>query len=329
MLKAGLLGLGTIGRTHKAAYEHIAQEHGPVKIEAYFDISKELLVNTGDSRTYQDLDAFFTQEKGKLDYVDICLPTFLHKEVAIKAMRAGFHVLCEKPMALNSQEAQEMCDVAKETGKTLMIAQVMRFLKVYDTIWDIAASKKLGKLRNIQLMSYGSGLPNGEKNWFKNSKLSGGPILDVHIHDIDTILSLLGLPAFVTAYAPSVAPGKCYETFTSTLVYPDGVFVNVFCDWTIPKNKHFSGRNFRFNFEKGYALYMPFEGKALVTDENGEIIELGKRANGYVDEIVYFANCVANHKSVCLCPPEESANSIRLIEAEIRSADQQGEKVFL
>ncbi len=327
MLKVGLLGLGTIGKSHKGVYEWIAKENGPVKAEAFFDVSEELLADTGDARTYTNLDTFFAQEQGKLDYVDICLPTFLHKEVAIKAMRAGFHVLCEKPMALNSQEAQEMCDVAKQTGKKLMIAHILRFNGICDVMREIVQSGKLGKVHSMQVSAFGSGLPNGQNNWFKNNKLSGGPMLDVHVHDIDAINYILGKPEYVTAYAPTRAPGETYEFISSHLVYSNGAHANVTFDYAVPHNQH-GRRTYRINFEKGYVLTNT-SNQFVMMDESGELQDLLQKTWSMYNEILYFANCLLKGEPCELCLPEHSADTIRIIEAEIQSADQKGEKIFL
>ena len=100
MLRAGLIGCGMISKAHTDGYAQIAKEQGGVVLEAVCDIRPEQLACFDDSvRKYTSVEEMLQKEQGKLDYVDICVPTYLHSEIAIEAMEAGFNVLSEKPMA--------------------------------------------------------------------------------------------------------------------------------------------------------------------------------------------------------------------------------------
>ena len=95
MLKVGIIGLGNIGvDAHLAAYEKIAKENGPVEVVAVCDEVQARLDEVREKghsfREYHTIDEMLEAEKGKLDYVDICLPTYLHSPIAIKAMEKGF-----------------------------------------------------------------------------------------------------------------------------------------------------------------------------------------------------------------------------------------------
>ncbi len=329
MLKAGLLGLGTIGKAHfERGYMAMSKESGPIKLEACFDVTKENLEIADGVRKYTDLDSFFENEKDKLDMVDICLPTFLHKEVAIKAMQHGFHVLCEKPMALNYEDASEMCKVAKETGKTLMITQVLRFIDDYEKIYDYIKSNKLGKVKYVQHTTYIGGLPQGQNGWFQNVKLSGGPMLDVHVHDVDILNYLLGMPkALSSSSFPSGAKEKI-DALSSNYYYDDGKCVSDQSDWSVV-NKHNLGRSLRINFEKGYIILQ--KDLFVKVDEEGNVEDLTieNKSDGILKEITYFAQCVINNQPVTKCLPEDSAMAIKIICTERDSAKKFGERIHL
>lgn len=329
MLKAGLLGIGTIGSIHYSeGYKEIMANNGPVRLEACFDITPNNLDVVEGVRKYTDIDLFFESEKGKLDMVDICLPTFMHKEVAIKAMRHGFHVLCEKPMALNFKDAKEMCMVSDQTGKKLMIAQVLRFQKDFEVIREYIQNQTLGKLRNVNSYSYGGGLPAGQNNWFKNIQLSGGPIFDAHVHVVDMLVWLLGMPKCLSSVSTTKISGEKQTSISTNLVYCDGLCANVFADWATPYNKHFSSRSFRFNFENGYIIK---DGKTLaIVDNKGNVTENSTDEGGvpFRKEIEYFAKTIINNTNIDWCLPESCANGIRIIEAEIESADNKCEKII-
>lgn len=121
LIKVGIIGNGKIAKEHVASYTKLA-ETGKAKLEVFCDLRPEAMEGLQDVRIYTDWKEMLRQEQGKLDFVDICLPTFLHKEVSITAMEMGYHVLCEKPMARTEEDARAMLEASRRTGKTLMIA---------------------------------------------------------------------------------------------------------------------------------------------------------------------------------------------------------------
>ena len=201
MLKVGLIGRGSISQAHTAAYKKINN----AELVACCDIRPEVMEDLTNVRKYTDIDTFLSEEAGKLDYVDICLPTYLHAEVSIKAMRAGFNVLCEKPMARTVEQAEEMLRVSKETDKRLMIAHCTRFMGATQIIRNEILKGEMGKVRNAEFYRQGgTRAPMGYKNWFRDESLSGGALLDLHVHDIDVVRGLFGMPNAVTAVGANV-----------------------------------------------------------------------------------------------------------------------------
>lgn len=135
-----------------------------------------------------------------IDAVAICLPNYLHAPVAVEAMRAGKHVLTEKPMALDGAAAEEMVRVQRETGKTLMVSLQVRYSPAARLARQYAAefgSIYYGKCAYLRR----SGIP-GWGSWFtRKDQAGGGPIVDVAIHVLDECLYLMGSPKplYVTA----------------------------------------------------------------------------------------------------------------------------------
>lgn len=330
MLKVGLLGLGAIGKVHKeAAYDLFLKENGPAKIEACFDLQEENFSQFADVRTYTDLDAFFENETGRLDFVDICLPTFMHKDVAIRAMKAGFHVLCEKPMALSFADADEMCRTEKETGKTLMIAQPLRFNADLNLIYDYIQNGTLGKARSVSYFMYSGGLPKGHNNWFRNKALSGGPMFDVHVHDIDTINYLFGAPEAVGTIAAPIHPETTFNTMSSNYQYKDGLCIHLQSDWALPVNKHSPGRCMRINFEKGYIVWEKDTFVKVDNEGNIEKLFADEGKGMFYKEIKYFSECLLHKQRPEKCLPEDVATTMKIICSEIKSAGHYGERVPL
>ena len=134
---------------------------------------------------YTDFDEMIANEE--LDYVDIALPTYLHSYYAIKALNAGKHVLCEKPMAINPTQCRMMIDAAKANGKKLMIAQCLRFWPAYETLKHYVDSGDFGKPVFCYFFR-GGGWPKWSyQDWLLDETRSGGCLLDQHVHDVDTI----------------------------------------------------------------------------------------------------------------------------------------------
>ena len=331
-MKVGLIGRGSISYAHMAAYDRMKAEQKDVEIVACCDIRPEQMDDMGDVRKYTNIDTFLEAEKGNLDYVDICLPTYLHTEVSIKAMKKGYNVLCEKPMTLTFEDAKQMCDVAKETQRLLMIAQCSRFLGAFREMYKVCQSGELGKVRHAEFYREGGSLePMGYQNWFRNESLSGGAILDLHVHDADLIRAAFGMPKAVSTIAANHIPGAGYDALTTHYIYDD-MFVCANCDWTTAHNK-INSRSFRMNFEKGYMFVdrSPERTIFLKMDINGNAEDLTDKidAGMYYNEITYYMDCLNSGKPVSLCPPEETAESVKIALAEKKSADLQGEKVYL
>ena len=329
MLRAGLIGCGSISKAHTGAYAQIAREKNNVVLEAVCDIRPEQLECFGDDvRKYTSVEEMLEKEKGRLDYVDICVPTFLHSKIAIQALEAGFHVLSEKPMARTVEQAEAMVEAAKRTGKTLMIGHCCRFYSVPDLIRETIAKGDLGKVRSAEFYREGgSKKPMGWNNWFRDGELSGGAMLDLHIHDVDVIREFFGMPKAVSAMASSVITKGGYDAMSVNFQCENGVFVHALCDWTIAHDK-FNTRTVRVNFEKGYIFGDRTAGRMALmkVHEDGTVEDFTEQMsfNAHKNEIVYFLDCLEKGVSPDRCPPEQSVEAVKIVMAEMRSADLGG-----
>ena len=161
-IKVALIGFGGIARSHNAAYHELALYGLPITMVAVCDkyvekFSTQTAINIGSDTTplpkdvhlYTDIDALIAAED--FDMADVCLPSFLHSEVTIKLLNAGKHVLCEKPMALSSEESQAMLDAMEKNGKQLMIGQCLRFDAQYLYLKECIRSEIYVKLESIDM----------------------------------------------------------------------------------------------------------------------------------------------------------------------------------
>ncbi|MGE7216775.1 Gfo/Idh/MocA family protein [Priestia koreensis] len=192
MIKLGMIGAGGIARgAHAPALKALADQ---VKVVAISDLNEaateELSLLFPEAKTFTDFHDLLNED---LDAVVVTTPNFLHFSMAKAALEAGKHVLCEKPLALNEDEAAQMVQLAKQQGKILMTAFNNRYR---DDIQYLKAFINEGKTGPIYHAKCGwirrSGIP-GWGGWFTNKALSGGgPLIDLGVHMLDITLYLLG-----------------------------------------------------------------------------------------------------------------------------------------
>lgn len=143
MLKVGMVGMGGISGAHVNGWLNLPQ----AKIAAVCDIRSGQLIapmkKTG-AVGYTDFDEMMSEQT--LDIVDICLPTYLHSEYAVRAMKKGCHVLCEKPAGLQIADIEREYQAARTCGVQFMIAQVLRFWPEYEFLKEAVETQRLGKM---------------------------------------------------------------------------------------------------------------------------------------------------------------------------------------
>lgn len=333
MLRIGLIGLGFMGRTHLENYIRLESEGVPIQVVALCDVDVEKLegnasggnIDTGSSGIdYNRFNKYTTVaemlEKEQLDCVDMTLPTFLHRDIAIQCLNHGIHVLCEKPMALNAQECQDMIEAAVQNGKQLMIGQCLRFWPAYEYLKELVVNETYGKA--IAGYFYrGGGTPTWGP-WLLQKAKSGGALLDMHVHDIDMINWLFGKPESVSSLARNVVPGSGYDIVSTNYLYEDGKVINAQADWTLQGDYGFD-MQFRVNFEKGNIVFNSDGLKVNVNEGPGFKPDLSEEM-GYYQELKYFVETLIAGQTVETAAPSSTMDSILIAEAEIESADNRG-----
>jgi len=118
------------------------------------------------------------------DAVYVCIPTTSHKAVVLQAAAAGLHVFCEKPLAASLQDGEAMIKACRKAGVIFMVGHVLRFFPEFILMRRLVHNGELGSPAVIRV-SRGGQFPRGLGNWYANVKASGGPLLDLVIHDFD------------------------------------------------------------------------------------------------------------------------------------------------
>lgn len=196
MLKIGILGCGKI-----AQVRHIPEyaDNPNCELKGFFNPTKS---RAEDMAAKYGGVAYDTAEElladPEIDAVSVCAANNAHAELTIKALRAGKHVLCEKPMAISLADCEEMVKVAREEGKLLMIGQNQRLTKAHELARKMIADGEIGRVISFRT-TFGHGGPEtwsitpGKNTWFfDKTKAAMGAMADLGIHKTDLIQFLLG-----------------------------------------------------------------------------------------------------------------------------------------
>lgn len=335
MLRAGLIGVGGMGRGHLENLVRMTREGEVLQLVSICDIRPGQFANVentfnikgiGESKfdfsgfnCYTSADEMIAKEK--LDLVVIAIPTYLHCEMACKCLDAGINVMCEKPMSLTVAQCDKMIETAKKNGKRLMIGQVLRFWGEYEALKQVVSSGELG----APVCAYfyrGGDTPSGSwENWYMDRNKSGGALQDQHIHDVDMINYLFGMPDAVSARGRIRYEGSGYDAVSTNYLYNNiDVAVNAQDDWTL--NGCGFWMEFRISFEHGTAC-MGSNGLHINKDSHEIKVDFDSD-NAYYKEVKYFAKTILNNTENTVNPPEASRDTIAIVEAENASCDAKG-----
>ena len=208
-VRIGIIGLGFMGRTHLAAYRTALASGMDIALVAAADVNIDRVgshkggnLNTAETvdlsgmRTAADFRAVL--EADDIDAISICTPTDTHVDLASLALRAGKHVLLEKPVALLPSDVLTLKLVAESSGKRCMPAMCMRFWPGWSWLKNAIATKEYGNVLSATFHRLGSA-PDWNPAFYGNPEKSGGALFDLHIHDADFITWCFGAPDSVSS----------------------------------------------------------------------------------------------------------------------------------
>lgn len=323
MLKIGLIGCGFMGNMHANCYNNIPD----AKVVAVADLRREKaeeVAKISGAVIYETGKELI--EKADVDIIDICLPTYLHAEHALLAMDKVKYVFVEKPVTLTKAEGDALLAKAAATGAQVQVGQVIRFWDEYVELKKIVESGKYGKINNANFRRI-SPLPTwGWESWLLDKSRSGGAGQDLHVHDVDYVLSLFGEPKKYSTVKTS------NNGYVNTVMDYGDFVVGVEGTWDLPVTHPFQA-TFRVVFEK--AVVENAEGKFLLyTDDGVEEIKIEKVAlaggvsggnisdlGGYYNELVYFCDRAAKGAAVEQATLSDAVASLKFVRTELGFAD--------
>lgn len=310
MLKVCLVGVGGISGAHIPAWDAMPD----ADLAALCDIRPGQMEKYPEKRHYTDLGAMLDAEKP--DVLDVCVPTFLHADFAVRALERGIHVLCEKPVSLKEEDVPRVYGAAERNHVKFMIAQVLRFWPEYEYVRCAYESGEYGRLLSGSMERLSQMPVWSWDGWYTDEKRSGLVPFDLHIHDLDFLVYAFGTPKKYT-----VCRSKRAEQDSLGVSYEyDGFFVTAQAAWYAAPYPFCM--KFRFQFERAVMEYG--NGKLTVWRKDGSPLEpfAAQAAPGalnlpgtdaYANEIRYFADCVLQDRPVEKVKPRQLEAVIHIL----------------
>ncbi|MEW6716454.1 MAG: Gfo/Idh/MocA family oxidoreductase [Chloroflexota bacterium] len=325
-IRIAISGTGYIAKIHAIAVQNCGAELTAVvnhRTESMEPFAQQFRI----PRKYTTVEELI--HAGGVDALVICTPNYLHASQTTAALRAGIHVMVEKPMAMNALEAARMEKISQDSGTLLMLAHCWRFDK--EVLWLKSQIKQLGKI--IRTKSYGVHVNWGPSGWFTQKKFAGGGALaDMGIHALDTTRFLLDDPLPVRVYARI---GTYYRDFdvddTGVVIvsWEDGNISYIESGWWQP---HADGPEAATQLygTKGFGQIFPTRmkmGEKLVDPGFPHPRSEHCPQSMYDDQMAYFLDCIQSGKKPNPGGQEGLIN-MRVIDAAYKSA-QTGRVVAL
>jgi predicted dehydrogenase len=261
MIQVGIAGIGFMGMVHYLTYQKVSG----VKVAALSELEKKRLEgdwtdikgNFGPAGTMMDLSGIAKYENldemiadPNVELLDVCLPPALHADVAVKALQAGKHVFCEKPMALTVADTQRMVSAAEQAGRLLMIGHVLPVFPEFNFVHQAAVDGRYGRLLGghfKRVISDPLWLPN-----YFDPQIIGGPMLDLHVHDAHFIRLLFGMPKALTSQGRM--RGELVEYFSTQFEFDDPSLVVTATSGVINQQGRAFTHGYEVQFERATAL---------------------------------------------------------------------------
>ncbi len=348
-LRIGMIGAGGIAATQMKALASRKDTH----LVALADIDQKTLDLRGDAFGVASRYTDFRQmlRKEHLDAVSICTPNLAHAEAAIAALKAGLHVLCEKPMAHTAAAARRMVETANQTGQKLVIGFQYRFNPRTQFLRSAVLNGELGEIRYGRVQALRR---RGIPNWggFGRKELQGGgPLIDIGVHVLEMTHYTMGSPKPVSASADlftylgnqpsnrvqSVWKGWDYKTYTvedlavGRIRFENGAVLHIESSFAAHIEKDI------FNFElMGEAGGCTWDPACIHRDEGGYMVDkvpgwlspkqnwqdmFDAKMHAFVEHVLYDKPTIA--------PAADGLAVQQMLDALYRSAEQGGREIAI
>jgi len=329
-LKIGVIGCGSIAK-HRHIPEYMANEHA--EIVAVCDVVKDRAEEMADqigAKAYTDYKDLLKDES--IEAVSVCTPNALHAPISVDALKAGKHVLCEKPMATSTEEAEAMIVAANEAGRKLMIGHNQRFVPSHQKAKELISKGDAGKIYSFRT-AFGHGGPegwsvDGKDSWFfKKEEAFIGAMGDLGVHKTDLMRYILGeefveVGAFVETSSKENADVD--DTAVCVLKTESGTIGTLAASWSYQKEDNSTviyGEKAVLRLEEDpvNSLVVQYSTGEVVKYELGGIQtndDGGQSASGVIDR---FVTSVVEDVPAAV-PGEEAMKSLQVVLGALESS---------
>jgi len=331
-MKVAIIGLGFMGGMHAQIYTALPGVELVAVADSNVERTQSKITEMKlTAEVFPDLESLL--EGIEVDVIDICVPTDEHAKIAIKAAQAGKNLFIEKPLSLTIANCEAIQTAITEAGVYAQVGQCIRFWPEYVALKEFIESGKGGKLKSLSLQRRASRPTYSQDDWLNDEARSGGGAVDLHIHDTDFVIHLLGLPKSVYS---RTTQGRSGPDHIFTSYQYDEVAVQTEGGWDYPEQYGlcmafeavFENASVAFNSASGAPLTLTLKdqkstemtveqpGPKESTTGEGNISSLG----GYFNELEYFTNCLKANKAPEIATVRQASDSLRVVLAELKSA---------
>jgi predicted dehydrogenase len=325
MIRVGLIGCGDIASCHVTGYLAIPEEARVTAVSDVVEASAQLRARElGGARMFGDFRALIAE--ADVDAVDICLPHHLHKDAIIAAAAAGKHILCEKPLCLNWQQAQEISRAIKASGVTLMCAHNQLYYTAVRRARELLDDGLLGQIYEVRTVE-GFRLTKVEMasmlSWRgKKETMGGGELIDTGYHSMYMLLHLadskpVEVTAMLSKHRVNVIDG---EDSAQVLVrFANGAVGNVLSSWAYNLRK--SAWRFEVIGERGQLFGRRHELQYRIHDFEPATLMLPE-VDSFSEEVADFVACLRDRRQ----PLQSEAHGVEVLKVILAAYRSQEEK---
>jgi predicted dehydrogenase len=329
-VNVAVVGLGFMGLTHIKAYRQIEAARLVAVCDAVrLPVDGVLAGVSGniagadaiklapEVKAYRGLDELLANPE--VDLVDLCVPTSLHVPQAVAALKAGRHVICEKPLARNAAQAREIAQAARSAKGYFMPAMCIRFWPEWVWVKRVVEENTYGKVLAASFRRVSEPPGWSRDSYFKGDQ-SGGALLDLHIHDSDFVQFVFGRPLSVFSSGVTLFSGAVdhvvtqYKVKCGAAVYAEG-------SWIMSQGHGFN-MAYTVNFEKATVDYDLQRGpealKVFVEGKGAQVVKC-EGTDGYVGELRHMVDSIVKGQPPTVVTAEDGLSAVEICEAEEKS----------
>ncbi len=328
MVRVGVVGLGMMGLTHLDAYGKTKDvkiaaicdsdpDRLSGKVQAAGNIEGQAMSTIAELQDVQRYtDAFDVIGNPEIDLVDVCLPTDMHIKFGCEVLRAGQHLMIEKPLARTSADAQQLAETAQEAKGIAFVGHCMRFWPGWTWLKEAIDDNRFGRVYSAHFRRVVNH-PGGP--FYTNGDRCGGAALDLHIHDTDFVQFCFGMPKAVTSFGYSKMTNMPDHLITR-YEYDDVPLVVAEGSWAMTDGFVFN-MGFTANFENATVVFDSAKSEPLTVYEKGKdpAVVGVEDVMGYDLEIAYMIDCIKQGRRPDVVTVDDALRTVRIVEAEIES----------